>query len=166
MIHRLTEIHADCHLGVAVTVWQFASVLRGATVGARSVVGACAVLDACIVGPDCRIGAGAQLHPGTLVGAGVFIGPGVIACNDRFPRVARGSWHIPALPAEATVTVEDGASIGAGAVLLPGVRIGAGAAVAAGERVARPVPARHLLLRGKLRPIDDADEALRLVFAC
>ncbi|MHA6667344.1 acyltransferase [Homoserinimonas sp. A447] len=42
------------------------------------------------------------------------------------------------------ITVEDGAWIGAGAILLPGVNIGRGSIVAAGSVVTRDVPAHSL----------------------
>ncbi len=45
--------------------------------------------------------------------------------NDRYPRSRQQPEQF-----EQTI-VEDGASIGAGAVLVPGVRVGAGALVAA-----------------------------------
>jgi acetyltransferase-like isoleucine patch superfamily enzyme len=49
-------------------------------------------------------------------------------------------------PASATpVVIERGAFLGAGAIVLPGVRVGAGAFVAAGSVVTRDVPARALV---------------------
>jgi acetyltransferase-like isoleucine patch superfamily enzyme len=73
----------------------------------------------------------------------VFVGHGVVFINDRFPRAAtatgalktRTDWHM-----EGT-TVERGAAIGSGAVILSGVRIGAAALVGAGAVVTRDVAA-------------------------
>jgi len=85
------------------------------------------------------VGAGAQLHPGTKLGDGVFFGPGALALNDNWPEVGKDGWEFPG-EGKYTVVVEDGASIGAGAILLPGVRIGKGALVAAGAVCTRSVP--------------------------
>ena len=73
----------------------------------------------------------------------MFVGHGVMFINDRFPRAAtvtgelksEADWHM-----EVT-TVEHGAAIGSGAVILAGVRIGADALVGAGAVVTRDVPA-------------------------
>ena len=72
------------------------------------------------------------------IGCNVFIGPGVTFTDDRPPVVslaAPSQYH-----AEPPI-VEDFASIGAGAVILPGVRIGARARIGAGAVVTKDVPA-------------------------
>jgi acetyltransferase-like isoleucine patch superfamily enzyme len=68
------------------------------------------------------------------IGDDVFIGPNATFTNDRFPR-SKLDYKI-----EQTV-IEAGASIGAGAVVLPGIRIGARALVGAGSVVTRDVGA-------------------------
>lgn len=68
----------------------------------------------------------------TRIGNDVFIGPGATLTNDRYPIRSKALLRGP--------TIEDGASIGGAAVLLPGVRIGSGAFVAAGAVVTRDVP--------------------------
>lgn len=142
-------IHVDAHvddafLDVGATVWQFASVIRGAKLGCDTVVGACAMIDGAKIGDRCRIGHGASIHPGTVLGDGVFVGPGAVFCNDMWPSVEKTGWR---LPEKATVIVGDMASIGAGAIVLPGVRIGVGAVVAAGAVVDRDLPANAVWRR-------------------
>lgn len=132
----------DAHLGPGVVVRQYASVVRGAVIGARTSIGPCALVDAATVGADCKIGHAAAIHPGVVIGDRVFVGPGVIFCNDAWPEVSREGFTV--VP---TIHVEHGASIGAGAIILPGVRIGAGALVAAGAVVRHDVPAGRLYTR-------------------
>lgn len=149
-------IDAGVSIGDGTQIWQFASVIRGAVIGRNCNVGAGAIVDAARVGNDVLIGAGAQLHPGTVIGDNVFVGPGVIFCNDRWPRVSKDGFDSEALLSGRMVTVQvcDGASIGAGAIVLPGVRIGIGATVAAGARVDESVPDHHLAKReGDIVPI-------------
>jgi acetyltransferase-like isoleucine patch superfamily enzyme len=50
------------------------------------------------------------------------------------------------------VMVEEGAFLGAGAVVLPGLRIGAGAVVAAGAVVTADVPAGQTVMGVPARP--------------
>ena len=86
-----------------------------------------------------KIGKNVKIRPFTFIPEGViieddvFIGPGVIFTNDKYPRV-RGQWRL------LKTVVKKGASIGAGAVILPGVTIGEYALVAAGSVVTKDVP--------------------------
>jgi len=86
-----------------------------------------------------KIGKNVKIRPFTFIPEGVeieddvFIGPGVIFTNDKYPRV-RGQWRL-----QKTI-VKRGASIGAGAIILPGVTIGEYAIIAAGSVVTKDVP--------------------------
>lgn len=139
LIDPFARVDDNCKIGTGTRIWQFASVIRGSKIGKDCTLGSCALLDGAHVGDECAIGAGAQLHPGTKLGNSVFFGPGALALNDVWPKVGKDGWRYPE-PGEWFVVVEDGAAIGAGAIILPGVRIGKGALVAAGARVKRSVP--------------------------
>lgn len=136
-------------IGPGTQVWQFATIVRGAYVGSDCSVGACSVVDAARIGDRCRVGHGAQLHPGLWAGDEVFFGPGCIICNDPWPRVRKGDFEAEKLVSGEFVTVRigNGASIGAGAVVLPGVRIGEGAMVAAGAVVDQSIEDYHMIKR-------------------
>jgi UDP-2-acetamido-3-amino-2,3-dideoxy-glucuronate N-acetyltransferase len=85
----------------------------------------------------------------------VFVGHGVMFVNDKTPHVLNaageaqgpGDWKL--LP----IVVEDGASIGSGAVVLGGVTVGAAALVGAGAVVSRDVPARATVARVPARAL-------------
>lgn len=168
--HLSAFIHPKAHvdgasLGACTHVWQFASVIRGATLGAGCTVAANAIVDAARLGDDCSVGHAASVHPGARIGNGVFIGPGAIIANDAWPRTRKEGFDFAALQRGDTISVEigDGASIGAGAIVLPGVRIGAGAMVAAGVTVERDVPPWHVFHRGGgIEPITPEIEAAKL----
>jgi len=161
MIHPTAFIHPKAHvedaeIGPQCRVWQFASVIRGAVLGPRCSVGSSATLDGAKFGADCVISPGVDIGPGFQVGDNVFIGPNVVLCNDAWPTAHKQGFDAEALVSGALicVVVEDGASLGAGAVVLPGVRIGAGAMVAANATVTADVPAGHLWTRaGDIRPV-------------
>jgi acetyltransferase-like isoleucine patch superfamily enzyme len=68
----------------------------------------------------------------TTIGDDVFVGPGAVLTNDPFPVRQDAELVGP--------TVEDHASVGANATLLPGVTVGRGAFVAAGAVVTKDVP--------------------------
>ena len=148
-VHPKAHVDDGCELGHGSYVWQFASVTRGARIGRNCSIASCAIVDGAEVGDDCRIGHGASIHPGSRLGSGVFIGPGVVLCNDLFPSVAKIGFDANRLLSGELVTVriEDLASIGANAVIMPGVTIGEGAFVAAGAVVRRDLPAGHIWKR-------------------
>lgn len=141
-----TRAHVDysSRVGEGTRLWQFSSVIRGAKVGRDCSIGSCAMVDGAHVGRGTTIGHGAFVCPGVWIGERVFVGPGVIFCNDAWPRVDKTGFDPRWFREHLTAIVEDGASIGAGVVVLPGVRIGLGAMIAAGARVERSVPDRHL----------------------
>jgi UDP-2-acetamido-3-amino-2,3-dideoxy-glucuronate N-acetyltransferase len=120
-------------VGSGTRVWAFAHVMQGA-----------------IIGKDCNIGEGVFVEAGAVVGNrvtlknhvlvwdgvtirdDVFVGPGAVFTNDKYPR-SKSPWT------ELCTTVHRGASIGAGAVILPGITIGHGAMIGAGAVVTKSV---------------------------
>lgn len=133
-IHPMADVQTAA-IGAGTTIWQFVVVLPQARIGAD--VNLCAH---CFVENDVQIGdrvtvkSGVYLWDGTRLENDVFVGPNVTFTNDKFPRSKR---HLSEFP---TTTVETGASIGGGAVLLPGITIGRGAMVGAGAVVTKSVP--------------------------
>jgi len=85
------------------------------------------------IGDNCKIRPFVFIPSGVTIEDNVFIGPGVVFTNDKYPR-AGGEWKI------MTIRVKEGASVGAGAVILPGVTIGRNAIVGAGSVVVHDVP--------------------------
>jgi len=93
-----------------------------------------------ILGDRVTVKCGVQLWDGLRVGDDVFIGPNATFANDKFPRSKQHPLEF------ATTTIASGASIGAGAVILPGVRIGRRAMVGAGAVVTKDVPANAIVV--------------------
>lgn len=118
-------------------VWWFAVVLAGTRLGKHVMIGSRTEIGfRCTIGDYSRIGSGVFLPSDTVVGKYVFIGPNVTCTDDRTPKVPTpGSEPYHAEPP----FIDHGAAIGAGAVILPGVKIGAYARIAAGAVVTRDV---------------------------
>lgn len=138
MIDPRACVDATVVIGAGTKVWQFASVIRGAIIGLDCNIASCAIVDGAELGSRCLVGHGASIHPGAKLGDDVFVGPGVVICNDLWPETSKEGFELAA--GRHTVIIGSGASIGANAVILPGVRIGAGAVVSAGATVTRNVP--------------------------
>ena len=139
-------INESVSVGPGTRIWAFAHVMRGAVVGAHCNIGDHAFVESgAIVGNNVTIKNAVCIWEGVTIQDFAFIGPGVSFTNDRHPRSPRApiarerysrkeNWLVPTL-------VGEGASIGAGAVLLPGITIGRYATVGAGATVTRSVPA-------------------------
>jgi acetyltransferase-like isoleucine patch superfamily enzyme len=138
-VHKLADV-ASGDIGVDTRIWQFVVVLAGAKIGAECNICAHVLIEGdVVIGDRVTIKCGVQLWDGLRVGKDVFIGPNATFTNDLFPRSMRR-------PEKYLVTViEDGASIGAGAVILPGLTIGAGSLVAAGAVVTKSVAPKSLV---------------------
>jgi acetyltransferase-like isoleucine patch superfamily enzyme len=104
------------------------------------------------VGDRVTIKSGVQLWDGLRIEDDVFVGPNVTFTNDRFPRSRKRA------EAFARTWIRKGASIGGGAVVLPGITIGEGAMVGAGAVVTRDVPPGTVVVGNPARPIRQIDE--------
>jgi UDP-2-acetamido-3-amino-2,3-dideoxy-glucuronate N-acetyltransferase len=126
-----------------------------------------------IIGMHCNIGSFVEIGPGVKIGNNVrvgahcfipegvtiedhcFIGPGCVFTNDRYPPSHRGKWEL--------TFVGKGASIGAGCVILPGVRIGYEASIGAGTVVSKNVPDGWRVIGNPMRRIATEDMVIGFV---
>lgn len=159
MIHPRAEVDRDAvSIGRLSKVWQFASVIRNAVIGAECKVGSCATVDGATLGDRSIVSHGAFIDPGVEIEADVFIGPNVALCNDAWPRVSKDGFDMASLidGTFVTIRIQRGASLGAGVIVLPGITIGERAMIAAGSVVTRNVPSDFLWKRdGTAVRIDD-----------
>jgi acetyltransferase-like isoleucine patch superfamily enzyme len=130
-------VYRDVQIGAGTLVGDGASIREGARIGERCIVSRCVTINyAVTVGDDVKIMDNSHVTGRTTIGDGAFVSTMVAMTNDNHPKV-------PLEERERLVgpTIEPGAVVGAGAVLLPGVVIGADSVVAAGAVVTRDVPA-------------------------
>jgi len=141
------RIAPDVRLGRDVQVFGFAN-LYGCTIGDQTKVGCYVEIQRnATIGARCKISSHAFICEGVVIEDEVFVGHHVCFTNDRLPRACNpdGSMQSATDWTVSHTIVRQRASIGSGAVVLPGVTIGAGAIVGAGAVVTRDVPARALV---------------------
>ena len=167
MIHPQACVDDTVTIGEGTNVWQFASVIRGAKIGKNCNIASGACVDGSTIGDGTIISHNLAMGPGFLVGSRVFIAPNVTFCNDAWPRAHKNGFDIKAYSeGRFAVIVGYGASIGSGAVILPGVHIGEGAMIGANAVVTRDVPADHIWKNnGDLCEIINEDQKVRMKFA-
>ena len=147
LIHRLADV-GKCEIGLDTKVWQFVVILDGAKIGSNCNICAHVLIEGdVVVGDRVTIKSGVQLWNGLQIDHDVFIGPNVTFTNDKLPRSKIYPDRFP------KTIIERGASIGGGAVILPGIRVGAGAMIGAGAVVTRNVDANSLVLGSPARHI-------------
>jgi len=147
-VHKTAEVSGKAKIGAGTKVWNNAQVREDVVMGRDCVLGKNAYVDSGVnIGNNVKIGNNVSVFKGSDVHDCVFLGPHCCLLNDKVPRAVNpdGSiktekdWKI------SGVNVEEGASIGAGAILLPGVTVGEWAMVGAGSVVTKDVPAFALV---------------------
>jgi UDP-2-acetamido-3-amino-2,3-dideoxy-glucuronate N-acetyltransferase len=139
-VHELADVLTQS-IGAGTKIWQYVVVLPDAVIGADcNVCSHCFIENDVVIGDRVTIKNGVQLWDGLRIADEVFVGPNVTFTNDRYPRSQNPDVKL------LRTLVEKGASIGAGAVICPGITIGAGAMVAAGAVVTRDVSAGTMVV--------------------
>jgi acetyltransferase-like isoleucine patch superfamily enzyme len=132
----------DVEFGRDVVVYSFTN-LYGCSIGDESRIGTFVEIQrGARIGAACKIQSHTFICDGVTIGDGVFVGHGVMFINDKRPQATadggglqtEDDWTL------LETRIEDGASLGSGAVILGGVTVGANAVVGAGAVVTRDVP--------------------------
>ena len=155
-IHPTASVSSEVRIGPGTRIWNQSQIRENVYIGDNCIVGKDVYIDFNVhIGDNVKIQNGALVYHGTTIESGVFVGPGVIFTNDKRPRAINpdGSlkgnedWEV------GETRVCYGASVGAGAIVLPGVVIGTFALVGAGAVVTRDVPAHALVIGNPARHI-------------
>lgn len=142
-------------------MWPFSHVMEGAIVGADCNVGEHVFIErGAIVGDGVTIKNGVALWEGVSVADHVFIGPNAVFTNDARPRSPRlpdvrtrheqRLWFLPTF-------IEEGATVGANATVVCGVRLGRFCMVGAGAVVTKDVDPFTLVCGVPARPCGKVD---------
>ena len=135
MIHETAVVDSGAMVGEDSNVWHFCHVSGGAVIGKNCTLGQNVFVGGkAVIGNHCKVQNNVSVYDGVVLGNCVFVGPSVVFTNVINPRAQIEKKH----EFRQTV-VEDGATIGANATVICGVRIGKYAMIAAGSVVTKDV---------------------------
>ena len=143
MISEFSIIDHPSRIGNNTNIWHFTHIRESVDIGENCVIGSHCYIDTKVtIGDNCKVQSGSLIYTPAKIGNAVFIGPRVILTNDKNPRainedgsvVTKDDWLCE------PVIIKDGASIGAGAIILAGVTVGKNAVVGAGSVVTKDIP--------------------------
>ncbi len=146
--HDTSVIDDGCKIGNGTKIWHFSHIMTGSEIGENCNIGQNVVISPGVrLGRNVKVQNNISIYTGVICEDDVFLGPSVVFTNVINPRSA-----VNRKDQYGSTTVERGASIGANATIVCGIRIGKYAFVGAGAVVTRDVkpyslvvgnPARH-----------------------
>jgi acetyltransferase-like isoleucine patch superfamily enzyme len=154
LIHPTAEVSPQATVGEGTRVWNEAQVRAGARIGRDCILAKGVYVDAeVVIGDRVKLENRVSVFRGAHLDSGVFVGPHSCLLNDKRPRATtptgdlkrEDDWTV------SGVTVAEGASIGGGCTVLPGVFIGRFAMVGAGAVVTKDVPDHGLVIGNPAR---------------
>jgi UDP-2-acetamido-3-amino-2,3-dideoxy-glucuronate N-acetyltransferase len=153
-IHSHALVESD-QIGPGTRIWAFAHVLRGAVIGADCNICDHSYIDeAVVIGDRVTIKGQVAVIDGMTIEDDVFIGPNASFANDSYPRSKQPFQY-------EEIVLKRGATIGAGAILIPGVTVGEWAMVGAGAVVTKDVPPFAVVVGNPARVIGEVTDAER-----
>jgi UDP-2-acetamido-3-amino-2,3-dideoxy-glucuronate N-acetyltransferase len=130
-------------------VWDYSQIREHVVIGENTIIGSYVYVDTNVqIGNNCKIQNRALIYEPARIYDGVFIGPGAILTNDHNPRAVQinGSLKSEVDWEKEGVVIEEGASIGAGAICIAPIRVGSWSLVGAGSVLTKNVPAHALIV--------------------
>lgn len=140
MIHHTAEVKTSS-IGIGTTIWQYTVILAKAQIGENcNICAHCFIENDIIIGNNVTIKSGVYLWDGITIEDNVQISPNVTFTNDKYPKSKNINFNL------LRTHIKSGATIGAGAVILPGLDIGEYSMIGAGAVVTKSVPNRALVV--------------------
>ncbi len=132
-IHPLSDVKTK-NIGQGTRIWQYCVILENAVIGENcNICSHCFIENKVKIGHNTTIKNGVFIYDECTIGDNVFIGPNVSFTNDKYP--VSKNYQQQYEP----IIIKNGASIGAGAILLPNIIIGENAIIGAGAIITKNV---------------------------
>ena len=146
--HESAVIDNGCKIGKGTKIWHFSHIMTGSEIGENCNIGQNVVVSPGVrLGRNVKVQNNVSIYTGVICDDDVFLGPSMVFTNVINPRSA-----INRKDQYGSTIVEKGASIGANATIICGIRIAKYSFIGAGAVVTKDVkpyelvvgnPARH-----------------------
>ncbi len=140
--HESAVIDEGCEIGAGTKIWHFSHIMKDCKIGKNCNLGQNVVVSPNVVlGNQVKVQNNVSIYTGVTCEDDVFLGPSMVFTNVINPRSAvnrRNEYK--------TTFVGRGATIGANATIVCGIKIGAYAFIGAGTVVTKDVPAFALII--------------------
>ena len=139
--HPTAVIDEGCSIAEGVRIWHFSHIMPNCSIGTNCNIGQNVVISPdVILGSNCKVQNNVSIYTGVTCDDDVFLGPSMVFTNIFNPRsaVSRKDQYIKTY-------VGKGATIGANATIVCGIKIGKYAFIGAGAVVTKDVPNYALL---------------------
>lgn len=143
IIGNYTMVEDGTEIGDGSKIWHYTHIRNGAKIGKNCILGNYIYIDGnVVIGDETKIQNYVPVYHGVELEDGVFLGPNALTTNDMVPRARTQEGEIQG-ESDWQVTpthISKDVSIGAGAVIRPGVKIGEKALIGAGAVIVKDVP--------------------------
>jgi len=160
--HETAIVDEGAQIGEDCKIWHFTHVMPMAVLGDGCNIGQNVFIASQVVlGKNCKVQNNVSLYEGVECGDDVFLGPSAVFTNVINPRsaVSRKSEY------QKTI-IKDGASVGANATIVCGVKIGSYAFVGAGAVIINDIPDYAVVVGNPSRQIGwMSRKGQKLIFA-
>jgi len=160
-IHPSATVEDGADIGEGTRIWHLVQVRPNATIGTECNIGRGVFVDSdVVIGNRVKIQNYVSVYHGVTIEDGVFVGPHVVFTNDKLPRAITADGELKAVDdwVVSETLVCKGASIGANAVLVCGIKVGKWAMIGSGAVVTKDVPDYALVVGNPARIIGYVDE--------
>jgi len=148
-VHSSSIIDEDCKIGKGTKIWHFSHLMSGCILGENCNLGQNVMIGSnVILGSNVKVQNNVSIYEGVTCEDDVFLGPSMVFTNVINPRASvnrRGEF--------LKTKVGKGATIGANATIVCGIKIGKYAFVGAGAVVTSDVPDYALVVGTPARQI-------------
>ncbi len=147
--HETAVIDDGCSIGKGTKIWHFTHIMSDSIIGENCNLGQNVVVSPQVkLGNNTKVQNNISIYTGVICEEDVFLGPSMVFTNVFNPRSA-----VIRKDEYQETYVEKGASIGANATIICGIRIGKYAFIGAGAVVHKDVKPYSLIVGNPGRPI-------------